>query len=74
MEISNLMGNVTRKDGQVYLHLHATLCDQNLLTHGGHVNELRISATCEMFLRTLPGQVFRRLDEKETGLNLFSFQ
>lgn len=74
MEISNLTGNVTRKDGQVYLHLHATLCDRNMLTHGGHVNELRISATCELFLRTLPGQVFRRLDEKETGLNLFSFQ
>ena len=69
-----MTGNVTRKEGQVYLHLHTTLCDQTLKTYGGHVNELRISATCEMFLRTLSGQVSRYLDEKETGLNLFSFQ
>ena len=39
---------------------------------GGHLNRAVISATCELFVRTLPGTVERRLDE-ETGLNLYRF-
>ena len=70
MEISSLCGTVTRKEGEVYLHLHATVCDTQLRAHGGHVNELRVSATCEMIVRTLPGEVGRRHDA-EIGLTLF---
>ena len=73
MELSNLCGTVTRKDGAPYLHLHATLCDTGLNAHGGHANELHVSATCEMVVRLIPGQVGRQLDEG-IGLNLFSFQ
>ena len=72
MEISNLCGTVSRKDGEVYIHLHATLCDRNLAAHGGHANELRVSATCEMVVRTLPGEVGRQMDD-HIGLNLFRF-
>ena len=72
MEISNLCGTVSRKDGQVYIHLHATVCDRELNAHGGHANELRVSATCEMVVRVLPGLVERRLDEN-IGLNVFRF-
>lgn len=72
MEISNLCGTVSRKDGQVYLHLHGTVCDTGLNAHGGHVNELTVSATCEMVVRTLPGEVGRRLNP-EIGLNMFDF-
>lgn len=72
MEIASLLGTVTEKDGKPYLHLHATLCDAQMQTHGGHVNELHISATCEMVLRLIPGEVGRRLDEG-IGLNLFDF-
>ncbi len=72
MELTSLLGTVTEKDGKPYLHLHATLCDANMQTHGGHVNELYISATCEMILRLIPGEVGRRPDE-DTGLNLFQF-
>ena len=72
MEISSLTGTVTRKDGEVYLHLHATLCDTQLLAHGGHANELHISATCEMVIRTLPGQVGRSLNPA-VGLNQLDF-
>ncbi len=72
MEISNLCGTVTRKEGQVYLHLHVTLCGEGMTAHGGHANALRVSATCEMAVRTLPGEVGRALDSV-TGLNLFKF-
>jgi predicted DNA-binding protein with PD1-like motif len=72
MEIASLLGTVSEKNGKPYLHLHATLCDASMQTHGGHVNELWISVTCEMILRLLPGEVGRRLDEV-TGLNVFDF-
>ncbi|MBQ9326848.1 MAG: DNA-binding protein [Clostridia bacterium] len=72
MEISHLGGTVTQKDGDVYLHVHATLCDRNLLAHGGHVNELRVSATCEIVLHCIAGTVDREYNEA-IGLNLFRF-
>ena len=72
MEISNLCGTVTRKEGKAYLHIHATLCDKELKAHGGHATELRVAATCEIVVRVLPGEVDRKLDEN-IGLNLFLF-
>ena len=73
MELSNLCGTVTRMDGKPYLHLHATLCDTALNAHGGHANELRVSATCEMVVRVISGEVGRQPDES-IGLNLFRFE
>ncbi len=73
MEISSLCGTVSRKEGEVYLHLHVTVCDKDLLAHGGHANELRVSATCEMVVRTIPGEVGRMLNE-DIGLNMFKFE
>ena len=72
MEITSLLGNISQKDGEVYLHLHITLGRADSSVIGGHLNECRISATCELFVRALPGTVERRLDG-ETGLNLYRF-
>jgi len=70
MEMTALTGNVTQKDGEVYLHLHANFADAQGHVFGGHLNEAVVSATCEMFIHTLKGSVGRRPDEV-TGLNLF---
>ena len=72
MEISNLCGTATRKEGEVYLHLHVTLCDRELRAHGGHASALRVSATCEMTVTVIPGEVDRKMNE-EIGLNVFLF-
>lgn len=73
MEITSLLGSVSTKDGETYLHLHINLCREDMTVIGGHLNECRISATCEMIVRKLDGTVERRLDEEVTGLNLFEF-
>ena len=73
MEITSLLGNITQKDGAVYLHLHINLCNKEMQILGGHLNECRIGATAEIIVRTLRGKVERLLDEKVTGLNLFDF-
>ncbi len=72
MEISSVNGNITRKDGEVYFHIHITLCNASLETYGGHMKACRISATGELFVTVVDGEVGRRQDAV-TGLNLFSF-
>lgn len=72
LEITSLIGNITRKDQQVYLHLHINVADMENHVFGGHLNECIISATCEMFIDVIDGEVTRKFDEV-TGLNLFEF-
>ena len=72
-EISALVGNVTRKDGAPYLHLHITI--GNPVTgevHAGHLSSATISATLELFLQVWDGQVGRKFSET-VGLNLLEF-
>lgn len=69
MEMTSLTGNVTTKDGEVYLHLHANFADGDGHVFGGHLNEAVISGTCELFIFTLNGTMGRKLDEV-TGLNI----
>lgn len=72
MEILSILGNVTRKEGEVYLHLHISLGLKDTAVRGGHLNSCRISGTCEMFVRELTGEVGRKPDDR-TGLNVFDF-
>ncbi len=72
MEICMLTGNVTQRSGETYLHLHGVLADAAGAVYGGHVNALRVSATAEILIRELPGEVNRRLDA-ESGIYLLDF-
>lgn len=72
MEITSLNGNITAMDGKPYIHLHAMLADQRHAIHGGHVLEMRVGATCEMFVTVLDGKVTRTRNEA-LGINLWSF-
>ena len=72
MEITSLNGSVTSVNGSPYIHLHATLADQEHRLHGGHVISMRVGATCEMFVQALDGEVTRERNE-ELGINLWKF-
>ena len=72
MEITSLNGNITAMDGKPYIHLHATLADQRHVIHGGHVLEMRVGATCEMFVTALEGEDGRKKEES-IGINLWAF-
>lgn len=73
MEITSLLGSISTKEGEPYLHLHINLCRADMSVIGGHLNECRVSVTCEMLVRKLEGRVERKLDEAVTGLNLYEF-
>lgn len=70
LEITSIMGNLSKQEDEPYLHLHITFADENLDLHGGHLNKAIISATCEIVVRRLDGKV-GRIYQDEVGLNVF---
>ena len=71
-EIVSLTGTISTMDGEFYLHLHMSAGDGTGAVFGGHLNQAKVSATCEMVICIIPGQVDRAFSE-EIGLNLFRF-
>jgi len=71
-EITSLLGNISRMDGEVYLHLHINLSDEEYNTRGGHLSKAVISATGEFIIEEIDGEVGREFNE-EVGLNLYKF-
>ena len=72
-EIAPLFGNITTKDGDIYLHIHVNICDSEHKSFGGHLNSGIVSATFEGVIDVIDGVVEREFDEK-TGLNLIRMQ
>lgn len=72
MEMTNLTGNISVKDGEPYLHFHANFGREDNSVIGGHLNKAVISATCEVVIHRINGFVGRIFDN-ETGLNIIEF-
>ncbi len=73
MEITNLTGNISQKDGKPYLHLHLTCSRRDYTCVGGHLLSARINGACELLVGTFPGVEIGRYPDPETGLNLYKF-
>ena len=69
-EITSLLGNISRKDDDIYLHAHINFSDELLNVYGGHLVKCYISATCELIITVLNGNISREFND-EIGLNLF---
>lgn len=72
MEIVSLTGTVSTMNGDYYAHLHMSAGDTAGHVVGGHLNQAIISATCEMVIQIIDGQVDREFN-REVGLNTFKF-
>ncbi len=72
-EIVSLTGTVTTKAGAFYHHLHMSAGNEKGEVFGGHLNEAFVSATCEMVIHVIDGEIDRVFDE-EVGLNLLHFR
>lgn len=71
-EITSLIGNITMKNDDIYLHLHINVADESSSTYGGHLNKCFVSATAEVFITAFDSSVNRKFNE-EIGLNLLEF-
>lgn len=72
MEITSLIGNISTKDGEPYLHCHINVCNEKMEVLGGHLNECYISLTGEILITEISIDIEREFDG-EIGLNLFKF-
>ncbi len=45
MEITSLVGNISQMNGEVYLHIHINLANEENKVFGGHLTSAIISAT-----------------------------
>ena len=72
-ELGSVVGNISRQDGKPYLHLHAVVGSPVMgKCHAGHLNAAVVSATCELVIDVIDGEVGRKFSD-EIGLNLFEF-
>lgn len=72
-ELGSVTGNLSRMDGEPYLHLHAVIGNPAKgECHAGHLNAAVISATCELVIDVIDGEAGRAFSD-EVGLNLYEF-
>jgi predicted DNA-binding protein with PD1-like motif len=71
MEIANLTGNVSLKDGVPFVHAHVTLTDSSGRACGGHLAAGTVVFACEFVLAAFEGDDLVRLPDGETGLSLW---
>lgn len=69
LEIVGITGNVALLHGEPYIHAHGVFSDREMKTVGGHVKEITVGATCEVYLTDYGIDAEREMDE-EIGLNL----
>ena len=71
LEITNLTGNISIKDGAPVVHAHVTLSDKDGHAYGGHLAPGTIVFACEVAIHVLDGPEFERGLDQETGLPLW---
>lgn len=72
LEITDLTGNVSLKDGKPFVHAHVTLADEAGRSYGGHLAPGTVVFACEFILESFEGPAFHRRPDEETGLMLWS--
>ena len=72
MEITKLTGNISLKDGSVFVHAHVTLSDESGRAWGGHLAPGSEVFACEFLIESFHGPDFNRGFDEETGLALWS--
>jgi len=73
MEIIQATGNLSYNDGERFVHLHATLSDEDGTIHAGHVFEGTTVFAGESMIHELDGPGLRRFYDENTGLSLWEF-
>ena len=72
-ELGSVTGSLSRQAGAPYLHLHAVIgSPSHEQCHAGHLHAAVVSATCELVIDVIDGEVGREFSD-EIGLNLFKF-
>lgn len=72
LEMLNLTGNISLKDGEPFVHAHVTLARESGAALGGHLAPGTTVFACEFILNVLAGPALERTPDDETGLALWN--
>lgn len=72
VEITNLTGNISLKEGKPFVHAHITLTDSEGNASGGHLCPGTTVFACEFIIQAFDGPEFNRSHDAQTALPLWS--
>ena len=70
-ELISLNGNITKKDGSHFIHVHASLGRSDFSVFGGHLFEAKVAVTAEIYINPL-GALPERQMQESLGLQTIS--
>lgn len=71
-EVTSFLGNISHIDNELFIHLHATLVDNQFRAFGGHFAEGIIGLTGEFFIQSIDTKIDRIKDEN-LGFHILNF-
>ncbi|MBN1765220.1 MAG: DNA-binding protein [Sedimentisphaerales bacterium] len=71
MEMLNLTGNISMRDGSPMVHAHIILADSQGRACGGHLAPGTIIFACEFIIQAFQGPSHQRTHDQTTGLPLW---
>lgn len=73
LEITSMIGNLAADgDGKMMFHIHGTFAGPDMRAIAGHIKDLTVNATLELFIHPTEQPLHRQLDD-EIGLQLLAF-
>jgi predicted DNA-binding protein with PD1-like motif len=70
-EIVSLAGNVSTMKESSVVHAHGSFAGSDFIVFGGHIKELVVGATCELFFTAFDGKIDRSFNE-DVGLHVIT--
>jgi uncharacterized protein len=71
LEVTSLLGNITIKEGEPFLHVHGTFGRRDMSVIGGHVVSATVSPLLELVVTPTKNRGVRRFDE---AIGLFAIR
>ena len=71
-ELTSIIGNVSIKENDPFIHIHATISDEECNAYAGHLFSAITAVTCELILNISDKPVYRKKCN-EVGLHLWNF-
>ena len=72
-ELASIIGNITTRENSPFVHVHATISDEDCNAFAGHLFSAIVTATCEIILNISDKPIYRRKCN-EVGLSLWDFE
>jgi len=63
-EIASFIGNIAIFNGKPVAHTHVSVADKDGLVRGGHLLELHVGPTLEVFVTVEPTALYKKLDKR----------